>query len=325
MFAVYAHGISRQDPLSCLTVGEIDDPATPTEWVTVRVRAGSLNHHDLWALKGQALTAERVPMILGTDASGVTDDGREVIVHAVIGDGEAHGDETLDPRRSLLSEIYPGALAEYVRVPARNLIDKPAELTFEEAACLPTAWLTAYRMIEVKSGTAPGDTLLVQGAAGGVATALIVLGKALGRRVWVTSRSPEKREWALSIGADEAFESGARLPEKVDAVMETVGEATWDHSLKSLRPGGCIVISGATSGANPPADLNRVFFLQLSVVGSTMGTRNELVELTDLLVRTGTRPVIDRVLPMASAAEAFAAMEAGQVQGKLVLTSDPHS
>jgi NADPH:quinone reductase-like Zn-dependent oxidoreductase len=321
MFAVYASGISPTDPLSCLAVGEIDAPPTPEDWVTVRVRAASLNHHDVWALKGQALKADQVPMILGTDAAGVTDDGREVLVHAVVGDTAAgDGDETLDPTRSLLSERYPGAIAEYVRVPARNLVDKPAELTFEEAACLPTAYLTAYRMIQEKSATSPGDLLLVQGAAGGVATALIVLGKALGRRVWVTSRDEAKREWALSIGADAAFESGARLPEKVDAVMETVGEATWSHSMRALRPGGRIVISGATSGPNPPADLNRLFFLQLSVVGSTMGTLRQLHDLVDLLVSTGVRPVIDRVLPMERAAEAFAVMNDGEVRGKLVLT-----
>jgi NADPH:quinone reductase-like Zn-dependent oxidoreductase len=321
MFAVYASGIDRDDPLSVLSVGELQEPETPDDWVTVHVRAGSLNHHDVWALKGQALKAEQVPMILGTDAAGVTDHGREVVIHAVIGDPEAGGgDETLDPGRTLLSERYPGALAERVRVPARNLVDKPAELTFAEAACLPTAYLTAYRMIATKSGTEPGDTILVQGAAGGVSTALIVLGKALGRQVWVTSRDDSKRAWALSLGADAAFESGARLPGKVDAVMETVGEATWSHSLRSLRPGGRIVISGATSGPNPPADLNRVFFLQLSIVGSTMGTIGELRDLMDLMVRTGLRPVIDRVLPMADATEAFAVINAGDVRGKLVLT-----
>jgi NADPH:quinone reductase-like Zn-dependent oxidoreductase len=322
MFAVYAAAVDRADPLSCLGVGELPVPTTPEEWVTVRVRAASLNHHDLWALKGVALKAEQVPMILGSDAAGVTDDGREVIVHAVLGDAEINGDETLDPRRSLLSEIYPGTIAEFVRVPARNLVDKPAELTWEEAACLPTAWLTAYRMLAVKSGLRPGDTVLVQGAAGGVSTALIMLGKALGFTVWATSRDQAKRDWALSIGADAVFASGERLPRTVDAVMETVGEATWEHSLRSLRPGGRIVISGATSGQMPPAQLNRVFFLQLEIIGSTMGTLDELRELVDLLVRTGVRPVIDRVLPMEQAAEAFAVMNDGSVHGKLVLTRE---
>ena len=321
MLSVYATGVNFADPMSCLAIGDLPEAPTPEDWVTVNVRAASLNHHDVWSLKGVALSADRVPMVLGSDASGVTDGGREVIIHAVVGDVAAGaGDETLDPRRSLLSEVYPGTLAERVRVPAHNLIDKPASLSFEEASCLPTAWLTAYKMIASKSATKPGDTILVQGAGGGVSTALIVLGRALGRRVWVTSRDEGKRAWALELGADQAFESGARLPERVDAVMETVGEATWSHSLKALRPGGTIVISGATSGPNPPADLARVFFLQLSIVGSTMGSIQELRDLTDLLVETGIRPIIDRVLPLRSAREAFVAMDAGEVRGKLVLT-----
>lgn len=318
MLAAYAECVNRDDPLSCLRVGAIEPGATPEDWVDVHVRAASLNHHDLWALRGQALTADRTPMILGSDAAGVTTDGREVIVHAVIGDAGARGDETLDARRSLLSEIYPGTLAEIVRVPAANLVDKPVELTFEEAACLPTAWLTAFRMIARKSQTSPGDTLLIQGAGGGVSSAAIVLGSALGRRVWVTSRSERKREWAMDLGADAVFEPGSRLPEKVDAVIETVGAATWDHSLKSLRPGGTVVVSGATTGPNPPADLNRVFFLQLSIVGSTMGTRDDLVALVEMLRSTGVRPVIDSVHPLSAIAEGFAAMERGEVLGKIV-------
>ena len=321
MFAVYANGISSSDPLSCLSVGELEQPATPDDWVTVEVKAASLNHHDLWALKGQALKAEQIPMILGTDAAGVTEDGREVVVHAVIGDPAAgHGDETLDPRRSLLSEDYPGTIAEFVRVPAANLIDKPLDLSWEEASCLPTAWLTAFRMLTTKAEANAGDVVLVQGAAGGVATALIVLGKALGLTVWATSRDASKREWVSSIGADAVFAPDDRLPGKVDAVMETVGEATWDHSVKSLRPGGRLVISGATSGQMPPAQLNRIFFLQLQILGSTMGTIGEFRDLLQLLSRTGARPIIDRVWAMQDAAQAFAAMERGDVRGKLVLT-----
>jgi NADPH:quinone reductase-like Zn-dependent oxidoreductase len=319
MLAAYASSLSLEDPLSALTIGDIAEPGVPADWLSVNTRACSLNHHDVWALKGVALRPEQVPMILGTDAAGVTDDGREVIVYAVIGEA-VNGDETIDPGRTLLSEKYPGTLAEKVRVPARNLIDKPAGITFEEAACLPTAYLTAYRMLATKSGTKPGDTVLVQGAGGGVSTAAIVLGKAMGLTVWVTSRDAAKREWALTIGADAAFEPGAKLPGKADAVIETVGAATWEHSVKSLRPGGTIVISGATSGYMPPAQLTRIFFLQLTVAGSTMGTRAEFEAMLDLLVRTGARPVIDRVMPLADGRAAFAAMAAGDVHGKLVLT-----
>jgi len=321
MFAVYASGINADEPLSVLSVGQIDPLPTPEDWVTVNVKAVSLNHHDLWALKGQALTADQAPMILGTDAAGVTEDGREVIVHGVIGDpAKGRGDETLDPKRSLLSEVYSGAMAAQVRVPARNLIEKPQELSFEEAACLPTAWLTAYRMLVTKSGAQAGDLVLVQGAAGGVASAAIVLAKALGMRVWATSRDEAKRAWAKELGADEVFESGARLPEKVDAVIDSVGEATWSHSLRALRPGGTIVTCGATSGGSANADLNRVFFLQLKVEGSTMGTSEELRGLVALLIESGARPVIDRVLPLSSAPEAFAAMNSGELRGKIVMT-----
>jgi len=261
------------------------------------------------------------PLVDTCDAAGIDQDGNEVIVHAVIADPDAGGgDETLDPRRSLLSERYAGTFAERVVVPRRNLVPKPAALSFEQAACLPTAYLTAYRMLFEKSGAEPGSTVLVQGASGGVATALIMIGRAAGYRMWATSRSEDKLERARELGADQAFVSGARLPERVDVVMETVGQATWAHSVRSLKPGGRIVISGATSGDAPPAELTRIFFTQLSVVGSTMGTRDQLVRLASFLDQTGVRPVIDSVLPLAQAREAFAAMIAGTHTGKLVLT-----
>ena len=259
-------------------------------------------------------------MVLGCDGSGVDEDGNEVVVHAVIGDPDYRGDETLDPKRSLLSEVYDGALADLVAVPARNLVPKPAQLTFEEAACLPTAWLTAYRMLFTQAGVQPGQTVLVQGAGGGVATALVAIGRAAGVRMWVTSRDGGKRERALELGAAQAFESGARLPERVDAVMETVGEPTWDHSLKSLKQGGILVVSGATGGHRAVTDLRRVFFLQQRIVGSTMGTRDELSRLLLLMAETGLRPVIDAVLPLEEAEAAFRRLADGDVFGKIVLT-----
>ena len=206
-------------------------------------------------------------------------------------------------------------------MPRVNVVPKPASLSFEEAACLPTAWLTAYRMLFTRGGLKAGDTVLVQGAGGGVATACIILGRAAGLRVLATSRDEAKRARALEIGAHEVFESGARLPMKVDAVMETVGRATWSHSIRSLRPGGSIVISGTTSGPKlDDAELTRIFFLQLSVVGSTMGTRDELASLVSLLDATGARPLLDRVIPMTDARDGFAAMVEGDVFGKIVLT-----
>jgi len=318
LLAATADSISREDPLAGLVVGEHTDPDPPPGWTKVAVRAASLNHHDIWTLRGVGIDPERLPIVLGCDASGVDEEGNEVIVHSVIASEGWTGDETLDPRRTLLSEVHDGTLAGAVAVPKRNLVPKPAALTFEEAACLPTAWLTAYRMLFTNSSVAPGGTVLVQGAGGGVASALVVLGAATGYRVWVTSRSEHKRARALELGADQAFEPGARLPERVDAVMETVGASTWSHSLKSLRPGGTLVVSGATSGSDPAAELNRVFFLQLRIVGSTMGNREELEALARLCEVSGIRPPIDRVLPLSEAREGFESMLDGELFGKIV-------
>jgi NADPH:quinone reductase-like Zn-dependent oxidoreductase len=321
MLAAFVTTFSAEDPLSVLEVGERPEPEVPDGWVVVDVKASALNHHDLWSLKGVGLGEDKLPMILGCDAAGLDADGNEVVVHAVISDPAWRGDETLDPRRSLLSERYQGALAERVAVPAQNVVPKPAGLSFDEAACLPTAWLTAYRMLFTQSGLKPGDTVLVQGSGGGVATALIALARAAGFRVWATSRDEAKRARAVELGAHQAFESGARLPERVDAVMETVGQATWSHSCKALRPGGTLVICGATSGQAPKsAELNRIFFLQLRVQGSTMGTRAELAELLSFLDNTGVRPVVDQTLPLAQARDGFAAMNDGDVFGKIVFT-----
>ena len=320
MRAVFVSTPSPDDPLSVLEVGDRPEPEAPDGWTTVQVQAVSLNHHDLFSLRGIGLPQERMPMILGTDAAGLDEDGNEVVVHGVVASPDWTGDETLDPKRSLFSELHQGTMAERVAVPRRNVLPKPAELSFAEAACLPTAWLTAYRMLFVKSGLRPGHTVLVQGASGGVATALVVLGRAAGFRVWVTGRSEEKRQAALDLGAEQAFETGARLPERVDGVMETVGKATWSHSVKSLKPGGVIVTSGATTGFDPSAELNRVFFTQLSVIGSTMGTRDELEALMRMCAATGVRPVIDVELPLDQARDGFTRMLEGRTAGKIVFT-----
>jgi NADPH:quinone reductase-like Zn-dependent oxidoreductase len=321
MFAVYAEKFSKDDPLSGLVVGERPDPEVPAGWAKVTVKAASLNHHDLWSLRGVGLREESLPMILGCDAAGYDEDGNEVVVHAVVNEPSWTGDQTLDPKRSLLSERHQGTFAESVIVPRANVLAKPGSVSFAEAACLPTAWLTAYRMLFTRGELRPGDTVLVQGAGGGVATALITLARAAGLRVLATSRDEAKRARALEIGAHEVFESGARLPVKVDAVMETVGRATWSHSIRALRPGGTIVTSGTTSGPNlDDAELTRIYFLQLKVIGSTMGTTTELASLVNLLDATGARPLIDRELPMEQARDGFAAMAEGDLFGKIVFT-----
>ncbi len=321
MLAVYAASQSTTDPLSGLVVGDRPEPTPRPGWTIVTLKTAGLNHHDVWSLKGVGLPADKLPMILGCDGAGLDEAGNEVIVHAVVASDGWVGDETLDPARSLLSEVHDGTLAQRVAVPARNLVPKPAGMPWETAACLSTAWLTAYRMLFANAGLTPGATVLVQGAGGGVATALVQLGAAAGFRVWVTSRDEAKGAHAVAIGADRAFASGQRLPDRVDAVMETVGAATWSHSVASLRPGGTIVISGATSGDAPSkAELTRIFFKQLRVVGSTMGSREELERLARFVTQRGIEPVVDAVLPLADARAGFAKMVSGDLFGKVVFT-----
>ncbi|MFI6335358.1 zinc-binding dehydrogenase [Streptomyces sp. NPDC050535] len=324
MLAATAVAQSATDPLAGLVLGDVPKPENRPGWSLVRVVASSLNMHDLWTLRGVGHPPERLPVILGCDAAGYDQDGNPVLVHPVIADADAGlGDETLDPGRALLSEQHNGAFAEYLAVPTRNLIPKPDWLTFDEAACLPVAWGTAYRMLFTQAAIRAGDRVLVQGAGGGVASAAIRLAAAAGAVVYATSRSEDKRSQALSWGARAVVANGERLPERVDVVIETVGEATWSHSMKALRPGGTIVIAGATSGTNPPADLGRVFYLQQRILGSTGCTRGELVGLLRLMDATGVRPVIDRVLPLEEIHQGFQLMIDGRITGKLVL-HPPH-
>ncbi|HVH21598.1 MAG TPA: zinc-binding dehydrogenase [Pseudonocardia sp.] len=320
MFAVYAAEPSPDDPLASLTVGERPTPEVSDGWVAVTVDAASLNMHDLWTLRGVGIKPDQFPMILGCDGAGRLEDGTEVVLHSIIGDPSWFGDETLDPKRNMLTEKHQGTFADTVVVPRRNAIPRPAGLTAAQGAVMGTAWLTAYRMLFTKSGLQPGQTMLVQGASGGVSTALVQLGRAAGMTVWVTGRSDEKRAVAERLGAHATFASGERLPARVDAVFETVGEATWAHSMRSLKPGGIIVVSGSTSGPNPSADLQRLFFLQMRVVGSTMGTRDELANLLSFVANAGISPEIGLELPMERAAEGFRAMLAGDTAGKIVFT-----
>ena len=226
MLAVHAVRFADESPLEGLHVGDRPRPVVPEGWEEITVKAAALNHHDVFTLRGVGLAPDALPMILGCDASGVDQHGNEVIVHAVISSPTWEGDETLDPRRSLLSEKHQGAMAERVTVPRRNLLPKPKSLSFEEAACLPTAWLTAYRMLFTRADLKPDETVLVQGVGGGVSTAAIALARAAGLRIVVTARTQEKADQALSIGAHEVYESGERLPRKVDAVLDSVGQAT---------------------------------------------------------------------------------------------------
>ena len=313
MRAAFASAFDADNPLATLTVGDRPEPTHPDpDWVTVRVRASSLNHHDLWSLRGVGLTGDQLPMILGCDAVGTDPDGNEVVIYPVV---PTPG----DPRGvSILSEHFPGTFAERVAVPRMNLLPLPAGLSATDAACLPTAWLTAWRMLTTKGRVADGESVLVQGAGGGVATAAVALGVALGKRVYATSRDAAKRERIAELGAT-ALEPGARLPERVDVVIETVGAATFDHSLKSAAPMARIVVSGATSGHEPKINLRRVFAMQLEILGTSMGTPDELIELLAFCAEHEVHPVVDSVVPFSRIEEGFARLASGDVFGKVVI------
>lgn len=327
MKAVYATGTNYDDPLSMLEVGDMPEPETKPFWSTIRVKSASVNHHDVWSLQGVGLADEQTPMILGTDAAGVLQEdipvskglkaGSEVVLYTLIGTNGAG--VMPGEHRSILSERYAGTMAECTQVPSANVFAKPENLNFDEAAALGTSWLTAYSLLFTSANVKPGDTVLVQGAGGGVSTAAIQLAHAAGLEVFVTSRSEDKRNRALEIGADAVFESGVRLPRKVDAVIESVGASTWSHSVKSVRPGGTIAICGATTGDQPGAELTRIFFQDIRVQGNTMGSREDFARLLKFVEHADLHPVIDSVYAIDDARLAFSKIVNGDVFGKIML------
>lgn len=321
MRCLVAASFDSRDPAKGAELQEWSEPEARSGWVLIDVKAASLNHHDLWTLRGVGVDVARLPLPLGCDVAGLDPEGNPVVVHALVAD-EARGDgnELHDPKRAMFPDLGYGTFADRVLVPRQNLVAKPESLTFEEAACLPTSWLTAYRMLFTKAGVSSGDLVLVQGAGGGVSTALTMLASARGVRVWVTSRSEEKRQKALAAGAEAVFESGSRLPEKVDAVMETVGAPTWNHSLRSVKTGGTIVVAGTTGGAEPPAGLDRIFYNDLRILGSAMGTRFEFENLVLECAAGGIRPLIDQSYTLDDGVVALTRMAGGDVFGKLVIT-----
>ena len=327
MKAVYAAGTDYDNPLSQLKVGELDTPETKPFWSTIHVAAASVNHHDIWSLQGVGLSAEQTPMILGTDASGVLDEdipvrkglkaGAEVVLYTFVGTdgaGVMPGE-----RRTILSEKYAGTMAETTQVPSANVFAKPANLTLDEAAALGTSWLTAYSLLFTSANVKPGDTVLIQGAGGGVSTAAIQLAHAAGLEVFVTSRSEEKRDRAIAIGADAAFETGTRLPHKVDAVIESVGAATFDKSLDAVRRGGTIVTFGSSTGDLVTFDLRKFFYGQYTLKGSTMGSFEEYEAMIRFVEEHDLHPVVDAVYPAEQFKEAFQRLESAEQTGKIAL------
>ena len=322
MFAVYATHAAPDDPLAALKIGERPEPDVPQGWVRVKVSHASLNRHDLFTLRGMSGHPEGItyPIILGNDAAGTLDDGTPVVIYPVMGSEDWRGDETLDPSWHIPSEFIHGTFADYAVVPRRNAIPLPETLSALHASVLGTAWLTAYRALFTKSGLRAGGTVLIQGATGGMATALIQLGRAAGFEVWVTSRSEEGRARALALGAHRSFAYDEALPRKVRAVIDNVGADSWAHSMSSLARGGTLVTVGGTTGFEVALHLLPVFADQLTITGSIMGTLKDMENMVRLIARAGIEPEIGVILPMERAEEGFRAMWEGRTRGKTVFT-----
>jgi len=299
------------------------DPEPGPEDVLIRLRAASLNHLDVWVRKG--LPSAPKPRILGADGAGTVEAagngfeaGQRVVVNpGVIENGRMH----------VVGEAMDGTHAQLIAIPARNVYPIPDELSFEEAAAFPLVFETAYRMLVTRAGLQPGETVFVWGVGGGVASAALVLAKALGARVIVTSSSEQKLARARELGADETIDHAtedvrARMKELggADIVVETVGDATWKTSLEIARQGGRIVVCGATTGPNPPAGLHRIWWKELTVLGSTMGSQEDFEACLELVTSGRARPVIDEVFPLAEARAAHKRLEAGEQLGKIVFT-----
>jgi len=304
------------------------DPSPGPGEVLIELRAASLNHLDLWVRKG--LPSVPKPRILGADGAGIVAGlgegvgGFELGQRVVINPGIEHGDSI-----SVVGEHTEGTHAELAVIPATNVHPLVDGLGFEEAAAFPLVFETAYRMLVTKARLEAGEWVLIWGIGSGVATACLAIARALGGRALVTSSSDEKLHRALELGAEATVNHATgdvRAEVKrvtdgrgVDVVVEHVGEATWATSLAAARPGGRVAVCGATSGPNPPAALHRIWWKQLTVFGSAMGTRADFEGAYELVASGRARPVIDTVVPLSATREAHERLEAGEQLGKIVL------
>jgi zinc-binding alcohol dehydrogenase/oxidoreductase len=315
-----------------LVLEEVPDPEPAPGEVLIRLRASALNHLDVWIRKG--LPSVPKPRILGADGAGVVEalgdgaDGFEPGQPVVINPGV----EAANGAILVVGEHGDGTNAELIAVPAGNVYPIPDDLSFEEAAAFPLVFETAYRMLVTRAQLRPGEWVFVWGIGGGVATAALEIARAVGAHTIVTSSSDEKLERARALGADATVNhvSGdvkgavkdATGGRGADVVVEHVGEATWRTSLDVAARAGRVAVCGATTGPNPPAALHRVWWKQLTILGSTMGTRADFEGAYGLIADGRARPVVDEVLPLAEIRAAHARLEAGAQLGKIVLRID---
>jgi len=340
MRAVYIQSHAQPDSV---VVGERPTPEPGPGEVRVRVHAGALNRVDLYMIAGGVGITHSLPLILGVDGAGVIDAvgegvegpavGERVVLYPLRYCGRCEfcrrGDQMLCTSCRIIGEHIDGTFADYVCLPANCAFPIPGDLSFDEAAVLPTAYLTAWRMVMTQAAVRPTETVLIHGIGGGASSAALQFARMAGARVLVTSSSDEKLERAMLLGADAGINYRnedvlARVmaltdDRGVDVVVENVGKDTWATSMKALVRGGRIVICGATTGGGANADLQRIFIRQLSVVGSTLGSQDEF---RDLLLAAGRRqfvPVVDEAIPMEYASDGFVALDSGRHFGKIVM------
>jgi NADPH:quinone reductase-like Zn-dependent oxidoreductase len=295
------------------------DPEPRPDDVLIHLRAASLNHLDVWVRRG--LPSVPKPRILGADGAGVDDSGRRVLINP----GLEHGD-----RITVIGEHTDGTHAELIAIPASNVYPIPEGLSFEEAAAFPLVFETVYRMLATRAGLKEGEWVLAWGVGSGIGSATLVIAKALGAHVVATSSSDQKLERAKELGADAvvnyatgdvvAVVKEATGGAGVDVVVEHVGEATWQTSLQAVRAHGRIAVCGATTGPNPKAALHRVWWKQLTILGSSMGTKADFEGVYELVASGRAKPVVDSVFPLAEARAAHERMESGEQFGKIILS-----
>ncbi len=341
-----ALALLRHGGIGSLAVVKLPEPAVSASGdVLIRIRSAAINHLDLFLTEGIKGITVTFPHIVGTDGAGVVDavgagvssvrPGDRVTINPGISCGRCdacmRGEDSCCREFEILGEHRPGTAAEFVVVPERNVAKIPEEMPWDIAAALPLSTLTAWRMLTTRAGLERGETVLIWGIGGGVALAALAIAKHLGATVIATSSSHAKLERARELGADVIFNHAETPPDEiaravrkqtgegVDVVVDTVGEKTWNASLKALRPGGRLVTCGATSGPEVGLDIRRLFWFQWSILGSTMGSQAEFAEVMTLARAGKLWPVVDSVVPLSQGAEAYERMQRGEQQGKLVI------